>query len=188
MNPLVAQVRVLVDIAALIKSSWAMDGSFASGFHLHQGDVPALGDLVMAESEDLGLLLVELSRVLDQDAVAVALPVNGGPVVQLAVGSLAGFGALDLHVGDVLLQGLALEAFVAVVVVELDLGRAHVVLRLFRGLLLLLLLFVFIVLIVMLGVSLSDGLLNRLLRSSLLASSGHRIMNMRLLSILESLI
>jgi hypothetical protein len=53
--------------------------------------------------------------------------VNGGPIVELAVGSMASFGALNLHIGGVLLQGLRSKVFVPVGVVELDRGSAHVV-------------------------------------------------------------
>ena len=133
-NPLVAQVRVLVDVAALIETSRAMNGGLPSSFHLHHGNVPAFRNLVMAESEHLWFLLVEFARVLNQITILVAFPVNGGPIMKLAVGSLASYGGLNLHIGNVLFQGLFLEAFVTISVVKRDIGSAHVIFRCLRDL------------------------------------------------------
>ena len=119
-DPLVAQVRVLVDVAALVEGSWAVHGGLSTSSHLLQSNVPALRDLVMAEPKHLGFLLIMLLRVLDQKAVSVALPVDGCPIMKLAIRALASCGRLDLHISDILLQSLLLVAFMPVGVVELD--------------------------------------------------------------------
>jgi len=180
MNPLVAQVGVLVDVAALVEGSGAAHGGLPSGFHLHHRDIPALRDLVMADSEHLGLLLVEFHGVLNQDAVSVAFPVNGGPITTFAEWSLASLGSLNLHVGDVLFQGLGSIVFVAVGVVELDRGSAHVVFCCLLGLLPLFffIIMIFIVVIVVQGIRLRHGLFNCLLRSGFFTRSGYWIFNM----------
>jgi hypothetical protein len=87
-------LHIVVDVATLIKLTWAVNSGFLSLLHLLKSDIPALGDFVVTKLENFWPMK-PLSRVLNQFLSFaihnVAFPMDHDEVINLAEASVFNF-------------------------------------------------------------------------------------------------